>query len=137
MSLGFGAQAELISEDENTVIYSYCGYSWNDPGIQKEPTLRDGFITIERSCFAEPAVHERLRKMPGGRKKLVTKRIPNQVDYRALIRNGLIEVENCSNCWCYASDVDGVDVSATWLLGHIFERYQSEGKMPEIVNLFK
>lgn len=38
-------------------------------------------ITISRDCFAEPEIHEKLKKMPSGRKKLITKRIPVSVDY--------------------------------------------------------
>ena len=48
---------------------------------RKENHVYDGTITIARDCFAEPEIHEKLKKMPSGRKKLITKRISVSVDY--------------------------------------------------------
>jgi hypothetical protein len=94
-------------------------------------------ITIQRKRFAEPEIHEKLKKMPSGRKKLVTKRIPVSVDYEAMIENGTITVENCSNCWQTYERIPGVDVTALRLLFVVFRNYQKEGKIPEHVSFFK
>lgn len=97
MSRGFGAHADLVAQDNETVIYQYGGYNLNEPEFENEKQLYDGLITISRSCFAEPEIHEKLKKMPSGRKKLITKRIPVSVDYPQMISDGRIIIENCSN----------------------------------------
>ena len=94
-------------------------------------------ITIQRKPFAEPEIHEKLKKMPSGRKKLITKRIPVSVDYEAMIENGSITFENCSNCWQTYERIPGVDVTVLRLLFIIFNNYQKEGKIPEQVSFFK
>ncbi len=66
--------------------------------------------------------------MPGGRKKLITKRIPVRVDYPQMISDGRIIIENCSNCWHRTPD--GIDVMACHILFHLFLQYQEDGKMP-------
>ena len=110
MSRGFGAHADLVAQDNEIVIYQYGGYNLNEPEFRNEKHLYDGLITISRSCFAEPEIHEKLKKMPSGRKKLITKRIPVSVDYPQMISDGRIIIENCSNCWHRTPD--GIDVIA-------------------------
>ena len=131
MSKGIGAHANLVAVDEKAVIYEYGGYNLNDPKYRNENHLYDGTITIQRDCFAEPEIHEKLKKMPSGRKKLVTKRIPVDVHYGEMIEDGRIVVENCSNCWHTTETELKVDVMACHLLFYIFLRYQEEGKIPE------
>ena len=118
MSRGFGAHADLVAQDNETVIYQYGGYNLNEPEFRNEKHLYDGLITISRSCFAEPEIHEKLKKMPSGRKKLITKRIPVKVDYPQMISDGRIIIENCSNCWHRTPD--GIDVMACHILFHLF-----------------
>lgn len=62
MSRGIGAHANLVLEDENTVIYEYGGYNLNEPEYRNENHIYDGMITISRDCFAEPEIHEKLKK---------------------------------------------------------------------------
>lgn len=69
MSKGIGAYANKIAEDEYTVIYEYGGYNLNDPKYRNEDHIYDGTITIQMDCFAEPEIHEKLKKMPSGKKK--------------------------------------------------------------------
>ena len=137
MSIGEGARASLIAWDDNEVVYVYGGYTFNDKRFLNENNLLDGVITIQRKCFTEPEIHKKLKKMPSGRKKLITKRIPVSVDYEAMIENGTITVENCSNCWRTYERIPGVDVAALRLLFIIFSNYQKEGKIPEHVSYFK
>ena len=100
--------------------------------FRNEKHLYDGLITISRSCFAEPEIHEKLKKMPSGRKKLITKRIPVKVDYPQMISDGRIIIENCSNCWHRTPD--GIDVMVCHILFHLFLQYQEDGKMPDYIN---
>ena len=62
MSRGIGAHANLILEDEQTVIYEYGGYNLNDLEYKNENHLYDGMITISRECFVEPVIHEKRRR---------------------------------------------------------------------------
>lgn len=135
MSLGIGAHANLIAEDKNTVIYEYGGYNLNDPRYRNEEHLFDGTITIQRDCFAEPEIHEKMKKMPSGKKKLVIKRIPVDVEYGEMLENGRILVENCSNTWRTTENELSIDVMACRLLYKIFLLYQEEGAMPKNVSL--
>ena len=51
MSRGIGAHANLVLEDENTVIYEYGGYNLNEPEYRNENHIYDGMITISRDLF--------------------------------------------------------------------------------------
>ena len=132
MSRGIGARANLVLEDEKTVMYEYGGYNLNEPEYRNEDHVYDGTITISRDCFAEPEIHEKLKKMPSGRKKLIIKRIPVSVDYPQMISDGRI-IENCSNCWQCTPD-ENIDVMALHILFYLFRQYQEEGKMPEYIS---
>lgn len=100
MSMGVGAFADLVLEDENTLIYQYGGFNLNEAEYENASRISDGLITINKSCLVEPEIHEKLKRLPSGRKKPIVKRIPVCVDYPKMIK-GMITVENCSNCWKY------------------------------------
>lgn len=133
MSRGIGAYANLVLEDENTVMYEYGGYNLNEPENRNENHIYGGMITISRDCFAEPEIHQKLKKMPSGRKKLITKRIPVDVDYPQMISDGRIVIENCSNCR-HRSLESNIDVMVSHILFYLFRKYQEEGKMPEYIS---
>ena len=135
MSVGIGAHANLIDEDKDFVIYEYGGYNLNDPKYYNEEHLYDGTITIQKACFVEPEIHTKLKKMPSGRKKLVTKRIPIDVEYGKMIEDGRIVIENCSNCWRTSANDLQVDLMACSLLFYIFLRYQQEGEIPKAISV--
>ena len=63
MSKGIGAHANMVAEDKNTVIYEYGGYNLNDPKYRNEDHLYDGVISIQRDCFAEPEIQEKVKKI--------------------------------------------------------------------------
>ena len=86
-------------EDENTVVYEYYAYNLNEEEYRNREHIYDGMITIDKRSLVEPEIHEKLKKQPSGRKKLITKRIPREVDYSALITAGKINVENSKFCW--------------------------------------
>lgn len=134
MSMGIGAYANKIMEDEKTVIYEYGGYDLNVPEFRNESRVCDGSITISKSCLAEPEIHEKIKKMPDGRKKPVVKRVPVSVDLREMIVDGSIEVENCGCCRRTFDDVNNVDVSAVRILSEIFREYQLTGVIPDHVS---
>lgn len=136
MSMGIGAYANIVLDDGNTVIYEYGGYNLNDPEYYNPDRLCDGLITIPRSCFAEPEVHERIQRMPSGRIRRVVKRVPVYVNYEQMLLDGLIQIEPCSNCWETSSQPPHADVSALRLLFVVFRRYQDEGQIPAHVSFF-
>ena len=84
MSRGIGAHANLVLQDDKTVIYGYGGYNLSEEKYRNEAHIYDGTITIQRSCFLEAEIHEKIKKMPSGKKKLVTKRVPVEVDYPSI-----------------------------------------------------
>lgn len=134
MSIGIGANARLILEDENTVMYVYNSYNINHPKYSKTEDHCDGSILIQKRCFIQPIIHEKIKKMPRGRKKTVTKRIPVDVDYEQMINDGFITVENCSNCWETTPDEKHIDVMVMHLLFYIFLKYQKENTIPEQIS---
>lgn len=133
ISLGIGAYGKLVIYDDTTVIYEYGGYNLNQKEYRNEDHVLDGTITISRSCFAEPEIHERIKKTPSGRKKTITKRIPISVDYFKMIGEGAIVVENCGNCWHILSE-NNIDDMALRILFLLFRQYQEEGKLPENIS---
>ena len=50
------------------------------------------------------------------------------------MEDGLIKVENCSNCLQVVDDKLQVDVMALNILFYIFREYQEEGKIPEDIS---
>lgn len=68
MSKGIGAFVKLVLEDSETVIYEYGSYNLNNAKYYNEKRICDGIITIDRNCFAEPEIHEKMKKMPSGKK---------------------------------------------------------------------
>lgn len=134
MSRGIGAHANLILEDEQNVIYEYGGYNLNNSEYKNENHLYDGMITISRACFVEPEIHDKIKKMPSGRKKVISKRIPISVDYGKMLEEGLIKVENCSNCWQVTEGKLNIDVMICHILFYVFRKYQEEGKIPEHIS---
>ena len=134
MSIGIGAFAKKVVEDEKAVMYEYGGYNLNDPRYRNAERLYDGTITILKECFVEPEVHKRLKRQPSRRKKFIEKRIPIPVEYEKPLEGGQIVVDNCSNCWRTTDNELKVDVMACRLLNYIFLRYQEEGEVPESVS---
>lgn len=134
MSIGIGAHANLVLQDNKMVIYEYGSYNLNEEECRNEAHINDGTLTIQRSCFLEPEIHEKLKKMPSGKKKLITKRIPVNVNYLKYIEDGLIVVDNCSNCWNTTDDEKHIDIMALHILFNLFLRYQEQGTIPEYIS---
>lgn len=135
MSRGIGARARIEIQDNETVIYKYYGYNWNKPNFREDNRIYDGYIIIPKSCFVEPEIHRKMKKMPSGKRKLVIKRVPIDVDYEKMVKEGKIEIQNCSNTW--KTNKDNIDYSAMHILFHLFYEYQKDGKIPEVISLFR
>lgn len=99
MSLGYGGSCKRELEDENMIIYSYSSYNLNEEQFRNSDRIYDGTITINKSCLIEAEIHEKIKKMPNGRKKLIVKRIPKSIDIFEMIAQGQIQIENSKNTW--------------------------------------
>lgn len=134
MSIGIGAYANLVLQDDTTIIYEYGSYNLNELEYQNKKHLYDGVITISRSCFVKPLIRKKTKRMPSGRKKLVIKRIPVDVDYQKMIIDGLIVIENCSNCWRTTDDEYKIDIMALRILFKLFHQYQEYVIIPKHIS---
>ncbi len=131
MSKGIGGSARVVMQDADTVVYEYYAYNLNEEKYRNSEHTYDGIITVDKHSLVEPEIHEKLKKRPSGRKQLVTKRIPQDVDYSALIAAGQISVENSKFCWRTLDN--GIGLIAMHIIFKIFNLYQSEGAVPEAV----
>ena len=136
MSRGFGGSAKIVLQDENTVVYAYAPFNLNEPDYRNSDHVYDGIITISKAAMVEPDIHEKIKRMPSGRKKLVVKRIRRDVDYGALIKAGKIAVENSRYCWHFIGEEKNIGMMAMHIIFSIYDRYQDEGALPETVSLF-
>ena len=134
MTLGYGGVAHLRIADDDLVVYSYSCYNWCDPDCELHKKTEDGEIYIERNSFIEPEIHEKLKRMPSGRKKLIVKRVPNDVPYEDYIKSGIIKYKNASNTW---RTYLGVDVIALSIIRKIYYDYQETGEIPKVISCFK
>ena len=131
MSHGDGGAARIALQDENTVVYEYAAYNLNVEELRNSDHIYDGLITISKNAFVEPEIHEKLKRMPSGRKKLIVKRIERDVDYTALFNEGKITVENSHFCWRTLDN--GVGMMAMRIIFKIFRLYQETGRIPDRV----
>lgn len=129
MSLGFGAFMKKVLEDDDYVLYEYSSYNLNDVKYRNENRKMDGLIIIKKTCFVEPKINKKIKRMPNKRKKLIEKRVPIFVDCSSLINKGDIKVENCGNTW--KINTEGIDEMALRLLFYLFLEYQKNSKIPE------
>ena len=135
MSLGIGAIANKIREDEEFIVYEYGGYNLNNPIYTNDNRIMDGYITVCKSCFVEPEIHKKIKKRPSGRKVTVIKRVLKTVDYNSLIKEGNIVIVNCCNCW--KTTDDGFDINALSIIDKLFDTYQKEGVICNEIRFFK
>lgn len=134
MSRGIGGNARIVDEDDELIMYEYSVYNWNIEEHKKSDHIYDGAIWIERSCFIEPEIHEKIKRTPGGRKKLVVKCIPQIPDYGKMISDGKIKIKNASHF--FGTTLEGIDIMAMHLLYKILRQYQEDGKIPDRISYF-
>ena len=135
MSMGYGGSAKVVLQDEKTVIYEYSPYNLNKPNYWNRDRIYDGLITISKDAMVEPDIHEKLKRMPSGRKKLIVKRVRRNVDYDALLKAGKISIENSRYCWHFVGTEKNIGMIAMHLIFHIFDQYQDEGILPKMVSI--
>lgn len=134
MSIGIGARANIISQDSKTVIYEYGGYNLNKEQLRNEKHIYDGRIIIQRRCFQKLEMCEKLKEMPNGNKKLANKKIV-EVDYLIkCLKEDLIVIDNCTNCWAVTNGEKQVDMMALSILSKIFQIYQEHDKIPQYIS---
>ena len=136
MSYGFVGRAWLETEDEEMAIYSYGGEDMNLHDFEAVEAMKAiGTIVIKKSCLQEPEIHNRIKKMPNGRKKLVKKKIILFPDIGEAVRNGGVEIEKL----CGIDELEGKRVPkyAFALLRHIFTDYQRNEHLPEEVSFIQ
>ena len=131
MSSGIGGYARIVMQDADTVVYEYGAYNLNEVAYLNPDHIYDGIITIDKQSLVEPEIHEKSKKQPSRKKKLITKRIKRDVDYSKLFLLRQIRVENSQFCWKILEDEVGL--IAMHLIFEIFNLYQSEGILPETV----
>ena len=71
MSMGYGGHMILDTQDDEQVLYKYACGNVND-GLDAYRTAManpDGIILLDKTCFVEPEIHQKLKRMPSGRKR--------------------------------------------------------------------
>jgi len=121
----------MIAQYASAVINEYGPHNQNREQYRNPDRIYDGVITVSKSALVEPEIHERIKKWPSGRKQLIIKRIPRDVDYNACFEAGLITVENSRFCWHILPEAVGA--IALHLVFQIFTEYQETGELPETV----
>lgn len=135
MSIGVGGSARIVLQDENTVVYEYAPYNLNEPEYSNSDHIYDGLITISKDSMVEPEIHEKLKRMPSGRKKLIVKRIRRNVDYSRLLAAGKITIENSRYCRHFVGTEKNIGIMAMRIVFRIYDQYQDEGTLPETISL--
>ena len=134
MSRGFGGYMDLVANDSTTLMYTYCCYNVNNDDYKKYMGLADGEIVISRDALVEPDIHSKLKKMPSGRKRIIEKRVRQDVPWEDLFSNGRVTVKNASGTW--QTNSAGVDIMAFKMLFKLFNEYQDTGEIPEHISWF-
>lgn len=136
MSLGYGGYANLLIVDSAAVLYEYGAFNWDIPECVNRDNVRDGTIIINKDVFIEPEIHQKIKKMPSGRKRLITKRIPRDVNVSQALQSGKITFTNCSHCWHFVTgpNKEPIDIIIFILLREIFRQYQEIGKIPKKIS---
>lgn len=127
MSIGIGGACRKITENEVAVQYEYYSYDLNEERFVNPEKIADGTIIIWRAGLVEPEIHSKKRSMPGGRKKLIEKRVAVEVDLDERLASGYVEIKNCSHAWRF--NAEGIDVIALHICRSLFEEYQIGGAL--------
>ena len=134
MSVGHGGYMNLIEADDTMLIYGYCCYNLNCDGCMEMSKKEDGEIYIDRDALVVPEIHSKIKRMPSGRKKCITKRIPREYSISNLIETKKILVKNASGTW--KTTEDGIDIMAIKMLYKLFYEYQIMGDVVEEISIF-
>ncbi len=130
MSIGIGAYARKTAENGEAVTYEYGVYNLNIEGV--DARKYDGQITVRKTAFVEPEMCSKKKKTKKGRKRLVTKRIKQDLDWKMIFENDLIEIANCSSSFSFEKE-SGNDQLACRIVDRISDLYQENGSFPDQV----
>ncbi len=133
MSIGHRAKANLISSDAAGLLYTYSCYDVNQKGWEQVRDSEDGEIWIAEEALAEPEIHEKLKRLPSGRKKIIIKRIPRPAPLNELIEAGQIRIKNAGGTWKTEGQTDTM---ALRVLYKFFDEYQLQGEPPGHIFVF-
>lgn len=134
MSRGIGGYMNLIAADVTMLIYSYCCYNVNNDDWRKMQKMEDGEIFIDRAALVEPEIHQKMKRMPSGRKKLIKKRVPRDYSFSDMLGAGQVTIKNASGTWMMSPD--GIDLMACKMLYKFFREYQEIGVIQEHIGYF-
>lgn len=109
---------------------------WNEPEYRNSEHVYDGRITISKDSMVEPEIHEKLKVMHSGKKKLIIKRLRRDVDFGALLYAGKITIENSCYCWHLVGTEKNIGMMAMKIVFRIYDHYQDEGTLSETVSLY-
>ena len=133
MSIGFQGCADLFLSDGSGFFYLYACCNLNMPEAHDSARdAVDGEIWISRDSLPEPEIHEKIRRMPSGRRKLVVRRIQRWPSVEELIAGRKITVRNAGGTW---QTKESVDIMALRLINRILMDYQEKGSMPDHVSV--
>lgn len=135
MSMGYGGSARLVLQDEKTAIYVYSPYNLNEVDYRNSERIYDGLIMISKDGLIEPEIHEKIKRMPSGRKRLIVKRIRQDVNYSDLLLTEKIIIENSRYCWRFVGVEENVGMIAMKIIFYIFNQYQDDGVLPVVISL--
>ena len=107
MSKGTGGSAEILSENENEIIYKYYNYNLNVSENRNDKRIADGRIIINKNEI-----------------------IPSENDIALLLEQGKIFVENSKNSWGFVENYDHIALS---FLSRVIKYYQHEKSFPQEV----
>ena len=108
--------------------------TWNNRHGYKQILIPafDNFFIYYRPYYydlkREKNAYMYVAKDSSGRKKMIEKRIPRDVDYQKLFSEGKINIKNAGGTWMISPD--GADVMAFHLIFQLFPEYQTQGKIP-------
>lgn len=133
ISLGYCAKGVLFVEDKNSVIYLYSGENWNNSESKSgDINLLDGEIIIKKSSLIEPEIHKKIKRNSNGRKRLVEKIIPTEINVYELVQDGSVIIDKKSKNDFIKGDVQLLYL-AKKVIYEIFHEYQISGKIPDKV----
>ena len=136
LSMGYAGAAKLIDSDETLLLYAYYCYNLNihEQGYREIMYKQDGEIYIEKSTLLEPLIRHKIKRLPSGRKKILEKKVIQQVDVVGLYKDGKIKIKNASGTWNVLGC--GMDSIARHLCTEIYSEYQETGEIPSCVGFY-
>ena len=131
MSMGYCGSAILEMADATTLVYLYCSYNLNLEDYKEHEEKYNGEIIINRNSLIEPDVYTKRIRRPSGKKVFEERIRKKDIDIQKLLENGDVKIVNSSGAWQF---FNGYDIMAIRLVEKIFDKYQEERDVPEMVS---